>query len=221
MMPFVKHPDLEPSYKILRKDKKMAPLLRRHGPANLADRQGNVTIFESLLRSIIYQQLSGYAAAAIHARVLALFPGGKPTPQALLNPPAGGPTPKRLRGCGLSIAKITYVRDLAKKCIDGTIVEKKFPKMTSAEIVEHLVQVKGIGEWTAQMMLIFKLHRLDILPVGDLAIRKGFQKIYGLKKTPGKKEMEMLALPWRDHASVASWYLWADMDTRKKAGPQI
>lgn len=205
-----KHPDLKASYAALKKDSKIAPLLRRHGPANLADRQGPVSLFESLLRSIIYQQLSGHAAKAIHARVLALFQHGKPTPEALLKIRA-----PKLRACGLSIAKIAYVRDLAKKCMDGTIVEKDFSKMSSAEIVSHLVQVKGIGEWTAQMMLIFKLHRLDVLPVGDLAIRKGFQKIYRLKKSPSKKEMEMLAIPWRDHASVASWYLWAEMDTTK------
>lgn len=206
-----KHPDLSNSYKALKKDRTMAPLLKRHGPANLADRQGPVSLFESLLRSIIYQQLSGHAAKAIHTRVLALFANQKPTPEAILRIRA-----PRLRACGLSITKITYVRDLAKKCIDGTVDEKKFPKMTSKEIVEHLVQVKGIGEWTAQMMLIFKLHRLDILPVGDLAIRKGFEKVYALKKSPGKEEMEKLAAPWRDHASIAAWYLWAEMDTRKK-----
>lgn len=206
-----RHPDLTSSYEALGKDKRMATLLKRHGPANLADRHGKISVFESLLRSIIYQQLSGHAAAAIHARALALFPAAKPSPAALLKIR----TPK-LRACGLSIAKIEYVRDLAKKCIDGTVDEKRFPKMTSEDIIRHLVRVKGIGAWTAQMMLIFKLHRLDILPVDDLAIRKGFQQVYGLKNVPTKKEMEEIAAPWRDHASVASWYLWAEMDTRKK-----
>ena len=194
----------------LRKDPKMAALIKKHGAPDLSRYHGEVTVFESLLRSIVYQQLSGYAAAAIHARILALFPSAKPTPGQLLKIRAS-----KLRKAGLSIQKISYIRDLARKHLDGTIDEKRFPDMTSAEIVEHLVRVKGIGEWTAHMMLIFKLHRLDILPVGDLAIRKGFQNAYQLKKVPGKKEMEKLASAWRAHASIAAWYLWREMDEKK------
>ena len=193
---------------MLKKDPAMAPLLKRHGPPNLADRHGRVSLFESLVRSIVYQQLSGKAAGAIHARILALFPA-RPTPELLLKIRS-----PRLRACGLSLAKIAYVRDLAEKCIDGTVNEKRFPKMSSEEITEHLVAVKGIGEWTAHMMLIFKLHRLDILPVGDLAIRKGFQKVYRLPHMPTKKEMEKIAAPWRAHASIASWYLWEEVSKR-------
>ncbi|MBV9159476.1 MAG: DNA-3-methyladenine glycosylase 2 family protein [Candidatus Kaiserbacteria bacterium] len=203
-------PDFSTSVRALRKDPKMAALIKKHGLPDLTRYHGKISVFESLLRSIVYQQLSGYAAAAIHGRVLALFRGGKPSPQALLKIRA-----PRLRKAGLSIQKITYVRDLAKKCIDGTVDEKRFPKMTSEEIVEHLVAVKGIGAWTAHMMLIFRLHRTDILPVGDLAIRKGFQKVYGLKHMPSSKEMEKIASPWRDHASIASWYLWREMDGAK------
>ena len=190
----------------------MAALVKRHGPPDLSRYHGPVTMFESLLRSIVYQQLSGKAASTILGRVRALFPRGKVTPQALLKIRA-----PQLRKAGLSKQKIRYVRDLAAKCIDGTIEEKKFPKMTSEEIIEHLIQVKGIGEWTAHMMLIFKLHRLDILPVGDLAIRKGFQSVYGLKKSPSAQDMERLSAPWRAHASIASWYLWREMDSQKKS----
>lgn len=207
--------DYRNSLKVLKKDPVMAGLIKRHGAPNIATYYGEITMFEALLRAIVYQQLSGKAAKAIHSRILALFPREVPTPEALLNPPAGGPTPQRLRACGLSIAKIEYVRDLARKFLDGTIDEKRFPKMTSQEIIDHLVTVKGIGEWTAQMMLIFKLHRFDILPVGDLAIRKGFQRAYKLKSEPKKKQMEKLAEKWRDHASVASWYLWREMDGMK------
>ncbi len=195
--------DYTASLKALKKDPAMAALIKRYGPPDLSKYHGSVTVFASLLRSIVYQQISGKAAASIYARLLALFPHEKPTPELLLKIRA-----PKLRACGLSIGKVAYARDLAKKYLDGTIVEKDFPTMSSEEIIDHLVQVKGIGEWTAQMMLIFKLHRFDILPVGDLAIRKGFQNAYGLKAVPNKKEMEQLAAPWRAYASVASWYLW-------------
>ncbi len=211
MMPsMAKAPDYSLSLKVLKKDPKMAALIKKYGAPGISEWHGKISVFESLLRSIVYQQLSGYAAAAIHGRVLALLPG-KPSPEALLKVRA-----PKLRACGLSIQKIEYVRDLAKKHADGTIDEKLFKKMSSEEIVQHLVAVKGIGEWTAHMLLIFNLHRTDILPVGDLAIRKGFQKVYGLKREPKKKDMERIATPWRTHASVASWYLWREMDERKK-----
>ena len=197
------------SLKVLKKDKRMSALIKKYGPPDLSRYHGKVDVFAALLRSIIYQQLSGYAAAAIHKRVLALFPGGKQEPKRLLKIPA-----KKLRTAGLSIQKIEYVRDLARKFLDGTIAPKKFPKMSSTEIIEHVVAVKGIGEWTAHMLLIFSLQRQDVLPVGDLAIRKGFQKVYGLRSTPTKKQMEKLAAPWREHASIASWYLWRAVDTR-------
>lgn len=167
-------------------------------------------IFPALLRSIVSQQISGKAAASILARVVALFPKNKPTPELLLKIPS-----PKLRKAGLSGQKVVYVKDLAKKCLDGTIDEKKFPKMTSQEIIDHLVQVKGIGEWTAHMLLIFTLYRPDILPVGDLAIRKGFQSVYRLKEMPSKKEMEHIAKPWRRHATAASWYLWRVADEVK------
>lgn len=203
--------DYTNSLKALKKDPVMKALITRHGAPNIATYYGNISMFEALLRAIVYQQLSGKAAGAIHARVVALFPREKPTPEALLKIRA-----PKLRACGLSIAKVEYVRDLARKFIDGSVDEKKFPNMTSEEIIDHLVAVKGIGEWTAQMMLIFKLHRFDILPVGDLAIRKGFQRAYALRHEPKRKDMEKIATVWRHHASVASWYLWREMDGMKE-----
>lgn len=188
----------------------MLRLINRFGPPDMTKYHRKITVFHSLLRSIIYQQLSGYAAKAIHGRVLALT-DDKPTPEKLLQIRA-----PRLRKAGLSTQKITYVRDLARKFLDGTINENLFKKMSSQEIIDHVVQVKGIGEWTAHMLLIFRLHRPDILPTGDLAIQKGFQKVYGLRKRPHKKDMERIAKPWRQHASVAAWYLWRVMDEHKK-----
>lgn len=210
-----RQPDFSESIKILRRDKKMAAVVKKFEPLDLTKyHAGPGGAFPRLLRSIIYQQISGKAAAAIQKRVFALFPNNRPTPKLMLKVR----TPK-LRAAGLSIQKITYVRDLAKKFLDGTIEEKRFAKMTSQEIIDHLVQVKGIGEWTAHMLLIFTLYRPDILPVGDLAIRKGFQTVYGLETMPDKKEMERIAKPWRLHATAASWYLWrvADEGKPKKA----
>jgi DNA-3-methyladenine glycosylase II len=208
----MKQPDYTMALRALKKDTKFAPLLKRHGQPDLSRYHGGINIFQSLLRSIVFQQISGSAARSIHGRLLDLFPRKHPTPELLLKIRA-----PKLRACGLSIQKIVYVKDLAARCLDGTINPKKFPRMTSQEIVDHLIVVKGIGVWTAQMMLIFNLHRLDILPVGDLAIRKGFKRVYGLTSDPTPKQMEALAAPWREFASVASWYLWKEMDGTKAA----
>lgn len=211
MVETMKKYDYSPSLAALKKDPHIGPLIKKYGTPEIEKYHGKLDIFQALLRSIVYQQLSGRAAATILARVQALFPDNKPTSEGLLKIRA-----PRLRKAGLSVQKIGYVRDLAKRCLDGTIEQKKFPKMTSAEIIEHLTQVKGIGEWTAHMLLIFSLNRLDILPTGDLGIRKGFQEVYQLKSMPTKPQMEKLAQPWIAHASVASWYLWRVADEAKK-----
>ena len=195
----------------LKKDVRFRELIKKHGLPDIERYHGKIDVFQALLRSIVYQQLSGKAAATILSRVVALFPDGKPTPEALLKIR----TP-RLRKAGLSGQKVEYVRDLARKCLDGTIDQKKFPKMTSDEIIAHVTAVKGIGTWSAHMLLIFSLNRLDILPVGDLGIRKGFQIVYKLDKLPSEKEMEKLAKDWRGHASVAAWYLWREADDAKE-----
>ncbi len=213
-----RHPDFSASIRALKKDPKMAAVVRTHGKLDLSKyHKGAGSVFARLLRSIVYQQISGKAAAAILDRVLDLFPKRKPTPELLLKIPA-----EKLRAAGLSTQKITYVRDLAEKYLDGTINEKRFPTMSSQEIIEHLVAVKGIGVWTAHMLLIFTLYRPDILPWGDLAIQKGFKEVYGLRKLPNKKAMEKIAQPWRSHATAASWYLWrvADAAKEKKVSPR-
>ncbi len=146
-------PDFSESIKAIRADKKLAALVRAHGPMDLtryhSDSPG---IFAALLRSIVSQQISSKAAASILARVQTLYPRGKPTPALVAKTPAD-----KLRQAGLSAAKALYAKDLAAKYLDGTIDEKLFPKMTSQEIIDHLVRVKGIGEWTAHMVLIFTL----------------------------------------------------------------
>ena len=206
----------------LRKHAHFAPLIEKYGPPTL--RRGK-TPFQSLARAIIYQQISGKAAASIYKKFVALF-GVEvdlpldweskkaqkfPTPQEVLAAP-----PQKLRSAGLSSQKVAYIRDLAQKIADGTVPHEKLHRLSNEEIVTTLTQVKGIGVWTVQMFLIFTLNRPDVLPTGDLAIQKAFQIVYKLRKLPSPKHMERLAKLWREHASVASWYLWRVAESAKK-----
>jgi len=208
-------PDFRASLAILKRDARLAPLIKKFGPPDLSRYHGRIGVFEALIRSIIYQQISGKAAASIHRRVVGLYPRNRPTPALVLATP-----PAKLRAAGLSAQKVAYIKDLAKRFANKEIDTHRFPTMTSAEIVEHLVRIKGVGVWTAHMLLIFTLRRTDILPAGDLAIRRGFQVVYKLKKEPTSAQMEKLAKNWRGHASIASWYFWRVVDdAKKKAAP--
>ena len=212
---------MEASLKALRKHKHFAPLVRKHGAPKL--RRGK-NAFQALARAIIYQQISGAAAMSVYRKFVALFgitlegpidwekPSARkfPTPEEVLAMPDA-----KLRSAGLSSQKAAYMKDLALKFSDGTIDAKKLNRMTSEELVTHVTQIKGIGVWTVQMFLIFTLNRTDILPVGDLGIRKGFQILYRLRELPTPQKMEKLAKDWREHASVASWYLWRVADGGK------
>ena len=193
--------DLNESLKILKCDKRFAPLIKKYG---LPDLVRGKNPFQALVRSIIHQQVSGAAAETIHGRFVALFPKGKfPTPEMVRAMPLA-----KMRAAGLSGQKASYIKDLAEKFTNGTIKHRLLHKMGSAALIEHLTQVKGIGVWTVHMFLIFALNRRDVLPTGDLGIRKGFQTLYKLKALPDHAQMERLACAWRPHASVASWYLW-------------
>ncbi|MEK7156896.1 MAG: DNA-3-methyladenine glycosylase [Patescibacteria group bacterium] len=185
----------------LKRDKRFAPLIKEHG---LPDLKRGKNPFHALVRSIIHQQVSGAAAETIHARFLAVFPRGKfPTPEAVR-----AMSLTKMREAGLSGQKASYIKDLAEKFADGTIKHRSLHKMETEDLVGHLTQVKGIGVWTVHMFLIFTLNRPDVLPTGDLGIRKGFQALYKLKDLPDHAQMERLARHWRPHASAASWYLW-------------
>jgi len=163
--------------------------------------------FLSLASSIISQQISTKAAQSILGRFLALFGRRKPSPALLL-----GLTDTELRSAGLSSSKVVYMRDLARRFLDKTIEPKKFPKMTDEEIIEHLTAVKGIGVWTAHMFLIFALNRPNVLPVGDLAIKKAFQKAFNLRKLPSEKKMYELAHAHEGRWTELSLYLWELVD---------
>ena len=164
--------------------------------------------FLSLASSIISQQISLSAAASIRKRFIALFGRKRPNPKDLLKL-----SDEQLRGAGLSRSKVIYLRDLAEKFLDRTIDPKLFDDMTDEEIKSHLIQVKGIGEWTAEMFLIFALNRPDVLPLGDLGIKKGFQKVFKLKNLPDDKKMHQLSKKHIGTRTELSLYLWGSLET--------
>jgi len=183
-------------------DPVMAMLIKRVGPYKL-ETEFELSPFEALLRAIVYQQLSTKAAAAIHARVTALF-GKEIKPRALLNMEAD-----TLRAAGLSKAKVLAVKDLAARRLDVTVPTLAVLESESDEtIIERLSSVRGVGRWTVEMMLIFRLGRADVLPLTDLGVRKGYHFAYGTKDLPTPAELTDAGLVWAPYRSVASWYLW-------------
>ena len=158
--------------------------------------------FEFIARSIIYQQLSTKAAATIHGRVQALCGG------ALSTDPLMSLSDESLRGAGLSRQKLGYLRDLAARANAGSLDTRHFPDLPDEEITRQMVEVKGVGVWTAQMFLIFRLGRPDVLPVLDLGVRKGVQRAYRLRKLPDATRIAKIAGPWAPYRSIGSWYMW-------------
>jgi DNA-3-methyladenine glycosylase II len=162
--------------------------------------------FRALVRSIVFQQLHGSAARAIFDRLLKKA-GGEITPDSILKLRAA-----QMRSLGLSRQKLTYIRDLARKTRDGVVEFGRFPQMSDEEVIAELTQVKGIGEWTAHMFLMFALRRPNILPIGDFVVRNAMRKAYGMKVTPKPVTMKRLAKNWHPYCSVASWYMWRSLD---------
>jgi 3-methyladenine DNA glycosylase/8-oxoguanine DNA glycosylase len=199
---------VEASEALASRDRVMRSMLYRVGPADLRRGRPRREHFAELARAILYQQLAGRAAAAIHARFAALFDGDAPTPDAVLALPVD-----RLRGAGLSGAKAASIRVLAEKVLDGSVQLDRITRLPDDEIVRELTLVRGIGPWTAEMFLIFQLGRLDVWPVGDYGIRKGYALLYGLSEPPSAKELEPLGDPFRPYRSVAAWYCWRAAET--------
>ena len=188
-------------------DKKLGQLIKKVGGLDI-DPPARLNPFEALLRSIVYQQLSGKAASTIHGRVKALFPSRTINPADVITMPDD-----TLRSAGMSRAKVAAVKDLAQKTGDGLVPSgAQLRKMSDEEIVARLTQVRGIGEWTVQMVLMFQLGRPDVLPVKDLGVRKGFMITYNLNDMPIEKEMAAYCECWRPFRSVASWYMWRAVD---------
>lgn len=175
------------------------------GPYRPADRSGG-THFEALIRAIVFQQLSGKAAATIHGRFCALFPNGQPVPALLLDMPD-----ETLRSVGLSRQKIGYLRDLAARVQDGSLPLDHVDTLDDDDLVAHLVQVKGIGKWTAQMFLMFKLGRPNVLPDLDLGIQNAIKRAYRKRKC-SPKDVLRIGAKWAPYSSVACWYLWRSLD---------
>ena len=188
--------------------------LKRSDPvlSGIIDRVGEYRIqfrepgFETLVRSIVNQQLSGRVASVIFGRLEAAA-GGILTPAAILKL-----RPARMRALGLSAQKTAYIRDLARHTRDGVVVFEELAHLTDSEIIERLTQVKGVGIWTVHMFLMFALRRPDVMPVGDLGIRNAIRKAYNLAELPKPAEIEVMAGRWRPYCSVASWYLWRSLE---------
>jgi DNA-3-methyladenine glycosylase II len=188
-------------------DRVLAALISRAGPFAMQLRPLQ-SPFEALARNIIYQQLHGKAAAAIHARVLSISGGKRLRPEHILVTPDGP-----LRAAGLSASKLAALRDLAAKAADGTVPTlARLRRMTDDEIVARLTEVRGVGRWTVEMLLMFGLGRPDVLPTGDYAVRKGFAVTYGCGEMPKPKELEAYGERWRPYRSVASWYMWRALE---------
>ena len=190
-----------------RRDPVIRELIRKHGRCGLAGAQ-HLDPFRALTHAIISQQLSTKAAATIAARVDALL-GGTPTPTAV-----AGVSDPQLRAAGLSGQKVRYLRDLCARIQDGSLPLDRLHRLDDAAVIEALTQVKGIGRWTAEMFLMFRLHRPDVLPVGDLGIVKAVQRAYGLRKAPDPRRLTRIGEPWRPFRSIACWYLWASLGNK-------
>lgn len=190
------------SIKHLRKDRRLAKVIDRVGEYNISLTKNP---YESLVEAIITQQLSGKAADSISKKFRKIY-GRFPKPAAVLKTPDA-----KLRKAGLSGMKVKYIKDLSARIESKKLRLSSMKNLTDDQVIEELTLVKGIGRWTAEMFLIFSLGRLDVLPVGDLGLRKGVQKLCSLSELPEKDEIEKIAQKWRPYRTVATWYLWKSL----------
>ncbi len=198
---------VDASDELARRSPAFREIITTAGPCDLRRGRPRREHFAELARAINYQQLAGKAAAAIHGRFEALF-DGPPTPEAVLALPVDA-----LRGAGMSGSKTASVRDLAEKVLDGDVKLDRIGRLPDAEIVRELTLVRGIGRWTAEMFLIFQLGRLDVWPVDDFAVRKGYALLHALPEAPSARELEALGEVYRPYRSIAAWYCWRSTDT--------
>jgi DNA-3-methyladenine glycosylase II len=185
-------------------DPVIAAIIQRVGPCAIQYREPS---FETLVRSIVYQQLSGRVASVIFGRLHAAAGEEQLTPAGIMKL-----RPEKMRKLGLSGQKTLYIRELAKHTKRGSIAFEDLHAAGDAAVIEHLTRVKGIGVWTAQMFLMFALRREDVLPVADLGIRSAMKKAYGLDDLPKPPEMEKIAAAWKPYSSIACWYLWRSLE---------
>jgi DNA-3-methyladenine glycosylase II len=195
-----------PVRRLKRTDPVLARVIEAVGPCRFQLRNEG-THYQALTRSIVYQQLSGKAAGTILGRFNALYDEGNPTPEAVLET-----SDEKLRAVGLSRQKIGYLRDLSAKIAAGALPLDAIHERADHEIIDHLVQVKGIGRWTAQMFLMFRLGRPDVLPELDLGIQNAIQRAYRMRKRPTPKQVKKIGAKWSPHSTIACWYLWRSLD---------
>src|SRR6266513_76670 len=193
---------------LARHDRLMANLMKRTGPFHLP--RPSRSHFAALAESILHQQLAGAAARALHGRLVALCDGDL-SPEAVL----AGP-PRQVRAAGLSRRKVASIRDLAARVVGGSVPLHRLGRLADEEIITRLSIVRGIGRWTAEMFLIFQLRRLDVWPVGDYGIRKGYALAYGLRKLPTPKRLEGEGERFRPYRTVAAWYCWQAAREQRK-----
>lgn len=188
-------------------DPVLARVIARVGPMKMPR---TPPTFHFVVRSIAFQQLHRNAAKTIFDRLVAAAGNGATlTPESILKL-----TPQRMRKCGLSRQKLSYIRDLAKKTQFGELDFAKLPRMSDADVIEHLTRVKGIGVWSAQMFLLFTLRRPDVLPTTDFGIQNAIRRAYGKRALPKPKQVEKLGHAWHPYCSVACWYLWRSLDKK-------
>ena len=198
---------------LLRRDPILAALIRRQGPCGLAAAR-RADHFSALVRAITFQQLSTKAAATIYNRMAALMPAGVPTPAGF-----AALSDDQLRSAGMSRQKIGYLRDLCEKVDAKKVDLDAVDSLSDDEVIASLVTIKGIGRWSAEMFLIFRLIRPDVLPVGDLGIIIAVHKAYKLRKRPTPDRLRKIGEAWRPYRSVASWYLWRSLDNEPVVKP--
>ncbi len=194
---------------LCRADKALARLIKKVGPCTMKLRRR--TPFVALVSAVTYQQLNGTAAETILKRFIALYPGKRfPTPEDVLATPD-----ERMRAAGLSRAKTAAIKDIAAKTVEGIVpASSVIIKLSNEEIIERLTSVRGVGPWTVEMLLMFTLGRLDVLPATDYGVRKGFAVTFGWKDLPTPKELLEYGERWRPHRSTAAWYLWRALELR-------
>jgi DNA-3-methyladenine glycosylase II len=195
-----------------KRDPVMRRLIREHGKCDLTPEKRR-SPFQSLVQAVAHQQLNGTAANTILTRFKKLFPGRKfPRPEDLAKV-----TDKQIRACGFSVAKIKSIRDITAKALDGTIPSsRQIAKLSDDEIIARLTEVRGVGRWTVEMLLIFQLGRPDVLPVDDFGVRSGFRIAYQKRGMPKPKELLAFGGRWKPHRTTAAWYLWCAADAAKK-----
>jgi DNA-3-methyladenine glycosylase II len=191
----------------MRRDPVLAAIIRQHGTCALGEARDRFDHFTMLVRAIVFQQLSTKAATTIYNRLLERMPGGVANPQAL-----SSLSDDQLRAAGISRQKASYLRDLGSKVAAGEVPLDSVDALADEEIITALTKVKGIGRWTAEMFLIFRLQRPDVLPVNDLGILNAIQKVYRLRKKPSAQRLRQIGEPWRPYRSIACWYLWRTLD---------